>query len=63
MHLHSEVPILPFLCSEHFKIVLLVSVFRRTRRSNKRTVYNRTFAEEKTSVGKLSREQIKDLFV
>ena len=47
----------------HFRISLLVSVFCRTRSLNERTVNYRAFAEEKTSVGKLLFEQIKDLFI
>ena len=47
----------------HFRISLFVSVFRRTRRFNKRAVNNRALAEEKTPGGELLLEQIKDLFV
>lgn len=63
VHLHSEVPIASFLNLAHFRISLFVSVFRRTRRFNKRAVGYRTPDEKKTSVGKILFIQFIDLFI
>lgn len=47
----------------HLRIPLFVSVFRRTRRFDKRAVNNRTLAEKKVATRKLLLEYLKNLLI